>query len=171
MSREHIRRIFEKNVFTFMDSDIRREVERAKLTETCETCGAEPGGGNFLAALGLLTYTEFLGSFCSGKFGPRHARTNFRAFYERLGPCYRAFGETIDVYDVFRCGMVHEYTVKHSADIAMVRGSETCGIGCSPNGRLFFVVERYMDDFLIAARVLYAELMQSPDPRLPERAG
>jgi hypothetical protein len=167
VSRNEIQQIFEHNVFTFMDRDIRREIELARLPSRCECCSTAPGGGNFLAALGLLSYTEFLGSFTTGRFGQGFARRNFDGFYRRLGEAYRQFGDTIDVYDVFRCGMVHEYTVKHSADIAMLRGSETCGLGRQPTGRLFFVVERYLDDFMAAARALYEEIMSSPNPQLP----
>ncbi|MDP9238929.1 MAG: hypothetical protein M3P30_16300 [Chloroflexota bacterium] len=167
MSREQIQRIFEKNVFTFMETDVRREVDLAKLESQCDSCGAKPGGGNFLAALGLLSYTEFLGSFTTGSYGRGRARNNFNSMYARLGPAYREFGESLDVYDVFRCGMVHEYTVKQSADIAMIRGGEPCGIGRQPNGRLFFVVERYLDDFIVAAKALYVEIMSLDDPSLP----
>lgn len=169
MSREQIQRIFEHNVFTFMERDIRREVELARLPSTCARCGTQPGGGNFLTALGLLSYTEFLGSFTTGKFGQGFARRNFEGFYGRMGDGYRLFGETLNVYDVFRCGMVHEYTVKQSADVAMLRGAEACGLGRHPNGRLFFVVERYLDDFMAAARALYEEVMSSPRPQLPVR--
>lgn len=167
MSREQIRRIFEKNVFTFMETDVRREVALAKLGSPCDSCGTNPGGGNFLAALGLLSYTEFLGSFITGSYGRGRARNNFNSMYARLGHNYRDFGKSIDVYDVFRCGMVHEYTVKQSADIAMIRGGELCGIGRQQNGRLFLVIETYLDDFMVAAKALYTEIMSSDDPQLP----
>lgn len=169
MSHTEVAQVFESNVFTFIEADIRREVNLARLRAACDHCGTSPGGGNFLAALGLLAYTEFLGSFVTGKFGSRWARRNFEAFYGRLGPEYVKFGETLNVYDVFRCGMVHEYTVKHSTTIAMLRGAESCGVGRQPDGRLFFVVEHYLDDFMTAARALYDSLIALEAPRLPEK--
>lgn len=51
----------------FMFSDIPREVEFAKVdSQLLETAGVKSGGGNFLTALGLLSYTEFGGKI---KFG------------------------------------------------------------------------------------------------------
>jgi hypothetical protein len=42
---------FQQYVFNFIFRDIEREI----------TLGRRPGGGNLLAALGLLCYTEVLG--------------------------------------------------------------------------------------------------------------
>src|SRR5207249_11650049 len=105
----------------------------------------------------------------TGNFGQRFAKRNFNGFYGRMGESYRSFGKTVDVYDVFRCGMVHEYTMKRSADIFMLRADEPCGLGQRANGRLFFVVERYLDDFMAAARSLYTEVMAAENPQLPIR--
>jgi hypothetical protein len=165
--REQIQRIFEDNVFTFIERDIRREVELARLPGVCVSCGTEPGGGNFMAAMSLLSYTEFMGSFITGTFGRGTGRRNFEAFFDQLGNGYRDFREGIDVYDVYRCGMVHEYTVKQSADIFMTTGDESCGLGRQASGRLYFVVERYLEDFIAAARTLYGTILASSDARRP----
>lgn len=53
-----------------------------------------PGGGNLLAALGLLCYTEFAGKL---RFGVKRAdgsdvaSANFNQFFDLLGPEYQAF--------------------------------------------------------------------------------
>ena len=122
--------IFSEYVFEFMDADIRREIQMAEVSEGHTWLGlGEPpwptGGGNLLAALGQLCYTEFLGSFISGKT-KRHARRNFESFFARLGPCYEELAKAHDVYEIFRCGMVHEYAVKRDCTIYMKSGSEAC---------------------------------------------
>jgi hypothetical protein len=47
----------------------------------------------------------------------------------------------------------------------MLKGEEDCGIGKAEDGTYWFVVERYFEDFMIAADRLYQELRK--DPRLP----
>ena len=46
----------------FIFSDVERELQLAKADSAgLQALGVTPGGGNFLAALGLLCYTEFGG--------------------------------------------------------------------------------------------------------------
>jgi hypothetical protein len=160
---------FQQNVFTFIQTDISREIELAKMISDCSACGTKAGGGNFLAALGLLCWTEYVGSFVTGRYGSGQARRNFDAFFRRLGPPYEAFHRNHDVYDIFRCGMAHEYTVKHRpSKVAMRRGTEKCGVGLDDrDGRYYFVVERYRDDFFAAARELFSESLARVDFRMP----
>jgi hypothetical protein len=110
---------------------------------------------------GLLCYTEFLGSFITGKT-KGSSRRNFEAFFDRLGPCYARFARAHDAYEILRCGMVHEYAVKRDCTIYMRNGSVACGIGIDDNERYYFVVERYFEDFKRAARELHAELQARP---------
>lgn len=159
---------FGTNVFTFIQADVSREIELAKMTSDCPACGTKAGGGNFLAALGLLCWTEYVGSFVTGRYGWGQARRNFDAFFKRLGPEYEAFQREHDVYDIFRCGMAHEYAVKGPSKVAMRRGWEECGVGVDRHdGRYYVVVERYRDDFFAAARVLHSELLAREDFRMP----
>lgn len=108
--------------------------------------GVPAGGGNFLAALGLLCYTEFWGKL---KYGKRGDRQNFESFFDDLGPNYKAFRQSgVDVYNIFRCGLAHEYYVKHSCDIYMAKKKRfPIGIGRDPSGKYWFVVETYLRDF------------------------
>src|SRR2546428_4452653 len=122
--------IFRDYVFGFIKSDIEREIWLATIAEHDEAHGRRlPGGGNILAALGLCCYTEFLGSFITGKKGQGTSKENFLAFFRRLGKCYEAFANVEDVYDTFRCGLAHEYAVKKDCTVAMRRGQEQCGVG------------------------------------------
>lgn len=163
MTKEAVRDIFENYVFGFIKGDIEREIWLAKNAQADEKAGRSyPGGGNVLAALGLCCYTEFLGSFITGRKGQGTSKKNFLAFFRRLGPCYEAFAKSEDVYDVFRCGLAHEYAVKKDCQVAMVKGREPCGVGKDPNGMYYFVVERYFEDFLAAASELYRQLQQRP---------
>jgi hypothetical protein len=76
-------------------------------------------GANYLTALGLLSYTEIIGSFITGKGEP--ASDNFDTFFRRLGSEYdkllkkhnkkRANKKHV-IYDDLRCGLLHEYVIK-----------------------------------------------------------
>lgn len=154
----------------FMFSDIRREValwrasEALEGREALERLGISPGGGNFMAALALLSYTEFGGRLkfaCKRKNGSYHASENFNRFFDELGPEYSAFrADGHNVYDTFRCGLVHEYYVKKSCTIAMGAEPVTApGIGLGSDGRYYFAVEPYCRDleraFFVLERYLY----------------
>jgi hypothetical protein len=90
----------------FMFSDIEREIQLAKAdAQSLRALGVTPGGGNLLAALGLLCYTEFGGKL---KFNRPKASANFNEFFDCLGPAYLSFRKSHNVYDVFRCGLTHE---------------------------------------------------------------
>lgn len=74
---------------------------------------------NFLVALGLLNYTEIIGSFINPTTNSSGER--FDAFFERMGDEYttllRRFNNRREqnrhiVYDDLRCGLTHEYTIK-----------------------------------------------------------
>jgi hypothetical protein len=90
-----------------MVGDIRRGIHQARA--------------NYLVALGVLTYIEVLGGLISGDGGlPRRSRSNFNVALNELPPKYSAFrmkvlapgaaAPTAGVYEVLRCGMVHQYT-------------------------------------------------------------
>jgi hypothetical protein len=145
----------------FAFSDIRREISLARATEspggrtTLEHLGVVPGAGNFLAALGLLCYTEFGGKL---KFNDSKASKNFNQFFNLLGSDYAMFRAAHNVYGVFRCGLAHEYYVKRSCVIAALANGEPMGLGVSPDGRYWFVVERYFQDLQRAFDALEHEL-------------
>ena len=141
----------------FMFTDIRREVALAIASKSVEGqealdhLGISPGGGNFMAALALLSYTEFGGKLkfaCKKKNGSDHASENFNRFFDEIGPEYRAFRAAgHNVYDIFRCGLAHEYYVKKSCTISMCVEPVTApGIGLQSDGRYYFAVEPYCRD-------------------------
>jgi hypothetical protein len=128
----------------FMFSDIEREIELAKADgNALQAAGVKPGGGNILAALGLLCYTEFGGKL---QFGEKHSNENFNKFFNSLGTEYQSFQAEHKVYDVFRCGLTHEYFVKKNCTIAMLANGLGPGIGIDLSGQYFFIVESYWRD-------------------------
>lgn len=133
-----------------MFSDIHREIQLAKAdSKLLSTVGVNEEGGNFLAALGLLCYTEFGGKL---KFGVRRqdgtdvSSANFNQFFDLLGAEYQVFRDRYNVYDIFRCGLAHEYYVKQSCIIYMLASGLGPGIGIDPSGRFYFIVESYCRD-------------------------
>jgi hypothetical protein len=120
----------------------------------------------------LLCYTEALGKWLPGA-PRRRSRETFEAFFKRLGPCYEAFiasGE--NPYDFYRNGMVHEYLAKGTCEIAMLddpTSPAACGV-LVEDGVYAFVVERYYQDFVVAAARLYKELVGRRHPLIHIRA-
>jgi len=153
LNRNVVDAFFDEYVYGFMFKDIQREIAMARTGS---------GGGNFLAALGLLCYTEYLGGVKRDKFTRGQSRGSFNAFFPTLGPCYDALNRDIDVYDVFRNGMAHEYFVKKNCVIAMLKGDEECGLGRFAQGGFYFVVEKYFEDFANACYGLHKEMLQRP---------
>ena len=50
------------------------------------------GRANYLAALGLVCYTEFMGGLARGKLEKGNSARNFRCFFGRMGKQYEDFG-------------------------------------------------------------------------------
>lgn len=131
----------------FMFADIEREIALVVLGLSA---------GEFICALALLCYTEFMGGVERNKFERGEARRNFECFFPELGPAYATLANTTDVYDVFRCGLAHEYYVKGACTIYM-RSDKHPGLG-KDGERYFFVVEQYFNDFKEAVQALEARL-------------
>jgi hypothetical protein len=143
----------------FVISDIGREILLAKADRPLEKnvlrlVGVLPGGGNWLAAAGLMVYTEAFGKLLKGD-------ENGAAFDGFLGTMYgedfvmqldrklrdaRLTKRETGVYDVFRCGLAHEYWMKGSGQVSMF-GEVEQGIGINKQGLLFMVIARYYKDF------------------------
>lgn len=147
---------------------------------------------NFLAALGLVCYTEFLGGLARGTFAKNQNHKNFDCFFDRLGEKYRDFGQTHEVYSIYRCGLVHQYFIKVERGSAIIytweksdnmlgaeastafsamaprapldetRGPDIA-VGVEQNGRYYFVVETYFRDFQKAARQLLEQVKTDQD--------
>lgn len=173
MSASEVDDFFQEYVFGFIFTDVRREIELAKEQADPKERDSErpPGGGNFLAALGLLCYTEVLGGIRNRSLDT--ARVNFDTFFREMGPEYeRLLGSGFKPYRFFRCGMAHAYLPKGKAEMSILDNGLNCGIGTLPDGRYYFNVERYFTDFAQASRQLHSDLMKDPAPALPpELAG
>jgi hypothetical protein len=139
----------------FIQTDVERELQLARLNEHGQLGAAlNTGGGNLLAALGLLSYTEFGGKVLFNhkkRNGDDHSRRNFDDFFRLLGPDYEAFLAGRNVYNIFRCGLVHEYSVKRPCGIYMF-GNQSHGIGIDSSGVYFIVIENYLRALLKALR-------------------
>jgi hypothetical protein len=159
MSKADVDNFFREYVTGFMFSDVQREIDSARGGQAA---------GNFLCALALLCYTEVLGGIQRNTLAPGNGRQNFECFFRELGPGYeQLLDDGFDVYELFRCGMAHEYLIKGRATVSMLKGVEPCGIAVTPKGHYYFTVERYFEDFRAAALQLRADLMAQPSPSLP----
>ncbi len=132
MSVREVDEFFEQYVNGFILADIEREIAFAKSGLQVEGNNRMySGGGNYLCALGLLCYTEFMGAIYLGTFN-KSPHQLFDAFFYLMGPSYKAFDEQLrkqpsisnskkklSVYEVFRCGMAHTYFIKKGGAIFM----------------------------------------------------
>ena len=158
MSKQDVEHFFNEYIFGFIFVDIQREIDLARSGENA---------GNFLSALGLLCYTEFMGGIAVQSFKGR-ARSRFNRFLYLMGSGYQDFDNQVNVYSVFRCGMAHEYFIKENCKICMLNNGETLGIGIQRNGQYYFVVERYFTDFASACKTLYKNILAEPNPMIPK---
>lgn len=144
---QRVLRFFDEYIFGFMRNDIDAAIR---------------GKANFLAALGLVSYTEVLGGLVTGNAGKRGcAAENFRAFLPYLGSDYQAL-ETkgVDLYDTVRCGLVHQYFIKGGATIWM-NANAPCGIFAGMDAPTYFIVNVYRDHFFSGAARYRNELIDA----------
>lgn len=133
-----------KQAKVFIFSDIKREIDLARSGRDA---------GNFLCALALLCYTEFAGVIKyqkKKKSGDYWSKENFNCFFDDLGQEYKFFRQNhSDIYNNLRCGLTHGYFPKELSTIVMLKDSAPMGV-LYKNGRYFFVVEKYFEDFKTA---------------------
>lgn len=148
----------------FIFTDIEREIALADSSEKLlgrfllRLAGVPRGGGNFIAALSLLSYTEYGGRLKNNDFSDSNSRKNFQDFFGDLGYGYKQLLTQHNVYKIFRCGLAHEYYVKKDCIIA-IRSARQLNAGIGHDGKqFFFVVEQYYRDFQTAFESLCARL-------------
>jgi len=141
-----------KNAIDFIKADVEREIRLASLSENSFYALASRifklpmGGGNFMCALALLCYTEFFGKKLTNSSG---SKRNFDSFFEKMGSHYSSLLGKHNIYNIFRCGLAHEYWVKKSGTIFMF-GSKNPALGFDKKGRLYFIVDQYYHDLMQA---------------------
>lgn len=153
------KQFFKEYIFGFIFNDIQAAID---------------GKANYLAALGLVAYTEFMGGLISGNLGQQgQSRKRFYAFLDRLGSPYqeiRKQREFVKVYSNIRCGLAHAYFINQDSVVQMTIGDghgNTCGIEVDVATEVvWFVVERYWQDFKKAVKTYHKALIQDQDPVL-----
>jgi len=162
-------------IFNWMLRDIEREIDLSKNNKDA---------GNVLCALGLMAYTEFMGSLMPSMKNEKNSRKIFNEFFRNIGPNYENLIDVknINIYKIFRCGLAHEYFVKETCTIAMLNSTKgelevkgelidtgtsvynkpstkinkpvDCGIVLADNGSFLMVIEKYYEDFKLACEKL-----------------
>jgi hypothetical protein len=159
-TQDEIEHVFKEYVFGFMTHDIERVIARA------DTGPSE----NVLAALGLLTFTEFMGWFVRRasniKKDKNEEQASFEFFFRRLGPAYAALLDTgVKVYRDFRSSLVHQYAIREAFDVDLPGRRASCGIYLNTDaGRYHIACGRYFEDFGAASRTAYRELTGNEPP-------
>ncbi len=143
-------------------------------------------GLNYLTALGLLSYTEFIGSLMP-QFSSNLAttntmrgnRANFYKFYYRLGNDYILFdrrlaewlGDNNGVYTVYRGGLSHAYFIGGNLRVgstrfnlsSVVAKTSNSSMGFTQDGKLGFATEKYFSDFLSVISSFRKEILEEKD--------
>lgn len=180
MSRQEVDEYFAE-LPGWMENDVLREIQLARASSTEEgrralaALGISAGGGNLLAALGLVAYTEALGLIRVWNRKRAHGKTEecFLAFFNEMkGGSYQRWAQEwgqshpgTSIYEVLRCGLVHEYRPKVDSEFWIGDGQEL-GLA-EENGHLIFKVEPYYRHFCAEADRLYEELKLLADPQIP----
>lgn len=165
----------------WMQMDIAREIRLAVLsgdpsTVTRLAALGLSGGGNLLAALGLVSYTEALGLL--------RLWNRRKGFYPKTEDCFLAFFDAMHgglymswrltwegrhpettLYETLRCGLVHEYAPKVDSAFWIAPG-DPLGLD-EDKGTLIFKVEPYFRHFGKEIEQLYTELHSLPEPEIP----
>ncbi len=139
-------------------------------------------GLNYLTALGLMSYTEYIGSLMpdyssglatttdmSGK------RANFYKFYYRMGNNYivfdrrlkQTFGDNKGVYTVYRGGLSHAYFIGGNLIIgktrwnlsSVVAKTSNSSLGFTNEGKLGLATEKYFIDFITVVTELRKKIL------------
>ena len=126
------------------------------------------GKANYLAALGLVAYTEFMGGIMRGEFGYKKSRQNFLAFVQKYFPsCYMKADQDLQprggLYGVIRNGLAHEYFMKGgdaSFTIYLMK-TLSCGVRLNfTSYHLEFSVANYFRDFKTACETYHDDLVE-----------
>jgi hypothetical protein len=147
LTSEQVAKFFDEIVFGFIYHDLEAAI-----------CGK----ANYLAALGLVAYTEFMGGLVDGTLGkPGKSRHRFRAFLTRMGSEYAKKADSI--YTESRSGLVHSYFIVQQSVVQMHIGSGhglTSGVE-EHDGKTYFIVEKYFRDFKAACERYYSCLLRA----------
>jgi len=128
---------------------------------------------NYLAALGLSTYTEVFGGLYRGDLTQYNGRKNYTAFIkdffheEYMKVNSRLKDDNLKgLYGAVRSGLVHTYLMKETSIVVMYRNHPmNCGIIYDPKGihKITFVVEQYFQDFVKAFHKYRSRIKNEPD--------
>jgi len=138
-------------------------------------------GANYIVALSLLSYTEFIGGLITGNLGLEgNSKKNFNETLKYFPKAYEkaadiklqyTIGTKIEqekgLYEIFRCGLAHEYFIK-GKNITIVwnnpNGFTARHIGFKKRyGKLIFYNNEYYRDFKNAIQEFYKELIVKED--------
>jgi hypothetical protein len=160
MTQSETKRFFNEYVLSpkgFIYCDIKREIDLAREGKS---------GGEFLVALGLLCYTEFMGKIAL-KNKDSYTK-QFKYFFRFMGEDYKQLidDKEIDIYQIFRSGIVNSYFA-NECDIKMLNDNYSSGIIIQPDGKYLFVVEKYFEDFMNACQRLLDDIISDEDVYLP----
>lgn len=150
MSLDEVKSRIQHEVLEFQLGDLKKAVNN---------------GLNFLAAIGLMVATEFLGGLLTGKLGiESKSKERFEAGFRYMGEPYAMLLDknkkgVNDIYKNIRCGLVHQYLPAQVKGIYTRGSSELPGI-LEQSGQLLIVVENYTRDLEAAVNHLVESLPQ-----------
>jgi hypothetical protein len=164
MTTGQLESVLREYVFGFIAEDTARVINRAYVGPS----------ENVLCAIGLLTYTEFLGWLDRRASGTPELkrgenRACFEQFFRGMGPAYAALIDSgYDVWKRFRNSLVHEYAIREDIDVALPGRISACGIERDAStGRYGIWCGRYFEDLYAASALMYLRYTGKSAPPQP----
>ena len=119
---------------------------------------AVQNGALYLSALGIASYSEYLGGLLTNNLGSNG--DNFKAFFLRMNPNYPKMNNDVNLYKRIRCGLVHEYFIKKSANIRSLQKEETTkdGVILHQDGRLEIIIDNLFNEFKNTTKGVKSEI-------------
>jgi hypothetical protein len=148
--------------------------------------GKKEQKGQVIAALALMAWTEFMGSLLPNP--SKYSNQQFKDFFMMLNSRYANFLQSQEsqgkiIYNIFRCGLIHNLFIKGDCTIAIpnnkrpftvigppdeiIQRPVSIGIGEAQNGKYWFVLEKYYDDFKLAVQNLLTYYRTPLTPKPP----
>ncbi|MFP3951825.1 MAG: hypothetical protein ACLFVP_06800 [Candidatus Bathyarchaeia archaeon] len=162
MAEEDIASFFDEAILERMRNDIKLGIKQ---------------GSHYLTALGLASYTEYLGSIKGNRINEKgQTRHNYNVFLYDLNSEYRKIDEKLQsnkrdsLYRRIRCGLFHEYFIKKKAEIKP-RSKHSQGIYYDEDkNKIVISLCDYLNEFINAVNELKKECTENPPYELRKMA-
>ena len=148
-----------RSIKGFVKADVEREIQLAKVSDTywvyvLNLLGINRGGGNMMAALTLLEYTEFVGHTYAQIKGLKKYDPFTEGFLQMNQSDYKKLpNDPMKIHSIIRNSLI--YPVKGSPNVAIGMLDTNFGVKFNTNAGIavkeniwYFCIEKYYNDLM-----------------------